>query len=184
MTEQEADADPLDFITESSTAVAAPVIASLDEHDANRLLSQWDDYWRLRAHPGQLPPEGDWLVWLVMGGRGFGKTRAGAEWVRSIAEGDSFARIALVGASLGEVRSVMVEGESGIIACSPPHARPVFEPSLNRLRWSGGAQAFCYSAAEPEALRGPQHSHACGTDAYRTSTGQSRMAGRSHFQSK
>ena len=160
MTEEEADADPLNFITGSSTALAAPVIASLDEHDANRLLCQWDDYWRLRAHPGQLPPEGDWLVWLVMGGRGFGKTRAGAEWVRSIAEGDSFARIALVGASLGEVRSVMVEGESGIIACSPPDARPVFEPSLNRLRWPGGAQAFCYSAAEPEALRGPQHSHA------------------------
>ena len=160
MTGQEADADPLHFIEESSPVVAAPVIASLDEHDANRVLCEWDDYWRLRAHPGQIPPEGAWLVWLVMGGRGFGKTRAGAEWVRAIAEADPFARIALVGASLGEVRSVMVEGESGIIACSPPHARPLFEPSLHRLRWPNGAQAFCYSAGEPEAFRGPQQSHA------------------------
>lgn len=112
------------------------------------------------AHDGQEAPESDWRIWLVMGGRGFGKTRAGAEWVRLIAEGDAYARIALVGASLGEVRSVMVEGESGLIACSPPDLRPKFEPSLHRLRWPNGAQAFLYSAAEPESLRGPQHSHA------------------------
>jgi len=112
------------------------------------------------AHAGQTPPAGNWRTWLVMGGRGFGKTRAGAEWVRGIAESDARARIALVGASLGEVRSVMVEGESGLIACAPPDRRPNFEPSLHRLRWPGGAQAFLYSAAEPESLRGPQHSHA------------------------
>lgn len=112
------------------------------------------------AHPGQIAPPGDWRVWLVMAGRGFGKTRAGAEWVRRVAEDDGTVRIALVGASLGEARSVMVEGESGLVACSPPHLRPVFEPSLHRLRWPNGAQAFLYSAAEPESLRGPQHSHA------------------------
>ncbi len=112
-------------------------------------------------HPGQKPPAGDWRIWLVMGGRGFGKTRAGAEWVRSVAEGDPFARIALVGTTLSEARSVMVEGESGLIACSHPDLRPRFEPSLHRLRWPNGAQAFLYSAAEPESLRGPQHSHAC-----------------------
>lgn len=115
---------------------------------------------RYSAHAGQIAPPGDWRVWLVMGGRGFGKTRAGAEWVRSIAESDGTVRIALVGASLGEARSVMVEGESGLVACSPPHCRPLFEPSLHRLRWPNGAQAFLYSAAEPESLRGPQHSHA------------------------
>lgn len=133
---------------------------TFDEKQANEFLRRWENYFPQLAHPGQLPPDGDWRVWLILGGRGFGKTRAGAEWVRSIAETDPFARIALVGASLSEVRSVMVEGESGLIACSPEHSRPVFEPSLHRLRWPNGAVAFLYSAAEPEKLRGPQQSHA------------------------
>src|SRR6186713_3586027 len=113
-----------------------------------------------QAHPGQLPPDGDWRTWLVMAGRGFGKTRAGAEWVRAVAEADATARIALVAASLGEARSVMVEGESGLLACCPPERRPVFEPSLRRVTFANGAQALLYSAGEPESLRGPQHSHA------------------------
>ncbi|MCW1429161.1 DNA-packaging protein [Novosphingobium sp. JCM 18896] len=116
--------------------------------------------WQLRARDSQLPPEGDWRVWLILAGRGFGKTRAGAEWVRSVAEADPHARIALVAASLGEARSVMVEGESGILACSPPWRRPEFEPSLRRLTWPSGAQAMLFSAGEPEGLRGAQHSHA------------------------
>ncbi|WP_439648805.1 terminase large subunit domain-containing protein [Erythrobacter crassostreae] len=102
-----------------------------------------------------------------MAGRGFGKTRAGAEWVRNIAETNCNARIALVSASLSEARAVMVEGESGIIACSPPDRAPVFEASLRRLRWPNGAQAQLFSAAEPESLRGPQHSHACRTGSKR-----------------
>lgn len=134
-------------------------VAAMNDRDAQAAAAHWDDHFGTKAHPGQLPPEGDWLVWLLMGGRGFGKTRAGAEWVRGIAESDPCARIALVAASLSEARSVMVEGESGLIACSPEDNRPVFEPSLHRLRWPGGAQAFLYSAAEPESLRGPQHSH-------------------------
>jgi len=117
-------------------------------------------HWRLWARPGQLPPAGDWRTWLVMAGRGFGKTRAGAEWVRSIAESNPAARIALVGATLPEVRAVMVEGESGLLAISPPCRAPGFEPSLRRLVWPSGAQALLYSAGEPESLRGPQHSHA------------------------
>lgn len=139
--------------------------ASPDElADFVRRLSQpeKDEYdWQFKesAHDGQLPPDGAWRTWLIMAGRGFGKTRAGAEWVRSIAEADEHARIALVGASLGEVRAVMVEGESGLIAVCPPDRRPVFEPSLRRLRWPHGAEALLYSAAEPESLRGPQHSH-------------------------
>ena len=116
--------------------------------------------WRFWARPEQLPPEGeDWRIWLLMAGRGFGKTRAGAEWVRSVAEADGAARIALVGATLAEARAVMVEGESGLLAIAPAAARPVWEPSLRRLSWPGGAVAMLYSAAEPEALRGPQHSH-------------------------
>ena len=116
-------------------------------------------HWRLWARDEQLPPPGDWAVWLVMAGRGFGKTRLGAEWVREAAV-DPQARIALVGASYAEVRSVMVEGESGVIALGPPERRPRFEPSLRRLIWGNGAQATLYSAGEPEGLRGGQHSHA------------------------
>lgn len=116
--------------------------------------------WGFFARDKQLPPESDWRVWLVLAGRGFGKTRAGAEWVRAVAETDPRARIALVAASLGEARSVMVEGESGVVACCPPSRAPEFEPSLRRLTWPSGAQAMLYSAGEPESLRGPQHSHA------------------------
>ena len=117
-------------------------------------------HWQLWARREQLPPPGAWTGWLICAGRGFGKTRAGAEWVRETAKREPEARIALVGASLAEVRAVMVEGESGILACSPPHRCPVYEPSLRRLVWANGAQATLYSAAEPESLRGPQHSHA------------------------
>lgn len=131
-------------------------ISGLTQSERNAWFSDFKNF----AHAGQRTPDGDWRIWMVMGGRGFGKTRAGAEWVRSIAEHNAYARIALIGASLGEVRSVMVEGESGLIACSPADQRPVFEPSLHRLRWPNGAAAYLYSAAEPESLRGPQHSHA------------------------
>ena len=116
--------------------------------------------WELWARPEQLPPPGDWRSWIIMAGRGFGKTRTGAEWVRETVRRDPEARIALVGASIDEVRRVMVEGDSGVLAVTPPDRMPVFEPSLKKLSWANGAQAFLYSAAEPEALRGPQHSHA------------------------
>ncbi len=129
-----------------------------DLSDSERQELAW--HWRLWAREQQIPPPGDWRIWLIMAGRGFGKTRAGAEWVREIATADPEARIALVGASLGETRAVMVEGDSGLLAISPPHRLPKFEPSLRRLTWPNGAQAMLYSAAEPESLRGPQHSHA------------------------
>lgn len=125
-----------------------------DEQDVLRF------HWRLWARSEQLPPSGDWQCWLICAGRGFGKTRAGAEWVREVARIDPTARIALVGASIPEARAVMVEGESGILNSTPSPWRPEFEPSLKRLRWQNGAQAFLYSAGEPESLRGPQHSHA------------------------
>lgn len=116
--------------------------------------------WKLWGRDAQVHPPGDWRVWLLMAGRGFGKTRAGAQWVQCIAEADPAARIALVAGNLGEARAVMVEGESGILTASAPWRCPDFEPSLRRLVWPNGAQAFLYSAGEPEALRGPQHSHA------------------------
>jgi phage terminase large subunit-like protein len=82
-----------------------------------------------------------------------------AEWVRDVAENDGAARIALVAATLHEARTIMVEGESGLLSIAPPDQRPAFEPSLRRLSWPNGAIATLYSAAEPDSLRGPQHSH-------------------------
>ena len=131
------------------------LLSDLNETEAAKLTT----YWPFWARAEQLPPPGDWRVWLVCAGRGFGKTRAGAEWVGMVAHANPQARIALVGSSIGEARSVMVEGESGIMACSADGYRPQFEASLRRLTWPNGAQAFLYSAGEPESLRGPQHSH-------------------------
>ncbi|WP_434781439.1 terminase large subunit domain-containing protein [Aurantiacibacter hainanensis] len=120
-----------------------------------------ESYWPLWARREQMPPAQDWQLWLICVGRGFGKTRAGAEWVRHVAEEDPNARIALVTRSIAEARAVMVEGESGILACHLYPDGPEFEPSLRRLTWPNGAQATLYSASEPESLRGPQHGYAC-----------------------
>lgn len=131
------------------------LLAGLDAAAAERLAHEWA--WT--ARPEQMAPPGDWSTWLMMAGRGFGKTRAGAEWVRGVAEQDGKARIALVAASLHEARSVMVEGESGLLAIAPWWNRPVFAPALRRLIWPNGAMATLFGAADPEALRGPQFSH-------------------------
>ena len=148
--------DRLDFLRHDEERLADALPELLDQTERDAVLTNWP----LWARASQLPPEGDWRVWLIMAGRGFGKTRAGAEWVRMVAESNHAARIALVASSLHEARSVMVEGESGVMAISPPHLRPRHEPSLRRIVWPVGAQALLYSAAEAEALRGPQHSHA------------------------
>nr|WP_323764893.1 terminase family protein [Marinovum sp.] len=117
------------------------------------------EFW---AHPHQSPPEGDWRAWVVLGGRGAGKTRAGAEWVRGMVEGarprdaGRAARVALVGETYDQVRDVMVFGDSGILASSPPDRMPKWEASRRRLVWPNGAEAKAFSANDPEALRGPQ----------------------------
>ena len=129
----------------------------LEPHELAALGSY---YWEGWARDAQLPPREAWRTWLICAGRGFGKTRAGAEWVRDVARNDGGARIALVGASLAEVRNVMVEGDSGVLSAAPGALAPQFEPSLKRLTWENGAVAWLYSAAEAESLRGPQHSHA------------------------
>ena len=144
------------WLTTLKATRRAELLTTLSRAECNALPWHWVQW----ARAEQLAPSGDWRVWLICAGRGFGKTRAGAEWVRQIARSDPAARIALVGASLTEVRAIMVEGESGLLACSAPANRPVYEPSLRRVTWANGAQAFLYSAAEPESLRGPQHSHA------------------------
>jgi phage terminase large subunit-like protein len=113
--------------------------------------------WRAVARPAQLPPPGSWFVWLAIAGRGWGKTRVLSEWVTEEVATGGAKRIALVAATASDARDVMVEGESGILACAPAWNRPVYEPSKRRLTWPGGAIATTYSADEPERLRGPQH---------------------------
>jgi hypothetical protein len=113
-----------------------------------------------RARTSQRPPEGDWRTWAVQAGRGFGKSRCGAEWVRSLVESGKARRVALVAPTAADARDVMIEGESGLLAVCPPWHRPRYEPSKRRLTWPNGAMATAYSADEPERLRGPQHSHA------------------------
>ena len=116
--------------------------------------------WPYRARPGQLPPPGDWRVWLLLAGRGFGKTRTGAEFVRARVGARTARRIALVAPTAADARDVMVEGESGLLAIAPPADRPLYEPSKRRLTWPNGAVATLFSADEPERLRGPQHDFA------------------------
>jgi hypothetical protein len=147
----------LRLIERATDAERKAFLAGLSQADRNAL--RW--HWPIWARDAQLAPEGEWRTWLILAGRGFGKTRAGAEWVRAIAETDPTARIALLAANLGEARAVMVDGESGLIRLCAQAQRPRFESSLRRLTWPNGAQATLFSAGEPESLRGPEHSHAC-----------------------
>lgn len=116
------------------------------------------DAWHRSARPAQLPPSGEWRTWVVMAGRGFGKTRTGSEWIADQIANHGKRRIALVAATAADAREVMVEGESGIMAvCDRRGMRPLYEPSKRRLTWPNGAIATTYSADEPNRLRGPQH---------------------------
>jgi phage terminase large subunit-like protein len=127
------------------------VLAALSETDRRAIAEHWVPL------PGQEEPAGDWRTWLVMAGRGFGKTRTGAEWVLAQARAHPNSRIALVGATLDEVAKVMVEGESGILACARLHEQLVWRASIGKLRLPGDGLAIAYSGATPGRLRGPQH---------------------------
>jgi phage terminase large subunit-like protein len=145
-------------------------IACADEETRNRFLAELSDHaalalpwlWEFWALEHQLPPEGGWRAWVILGGRGAGKTRAGAEWVRSQVEGarpldpGRARRVALLGETYEQARDVMVEGDSGILACTPPDRTPRWVASQRKLVWPNGAEARCYSASDPDALRGPQ----------------------------
>jgi Terminase large subunit, T4likevirus-type, N-terminal len=108
--------------------------------------------WCLWMRKGQTPPGGRWRIWLLLAGRGYGKTRAGAEWLHHVAE-EAGLRIALVGPTEDEVRSVMIEGASGLLACAPPEGRPEWEPSKGIVTWPSGSRAFVYSGANRCAAR-------------------------------
>ena len=135
-----------------------PNSSAIEEADWARTLSEracaaiYFD-WPLWARTAQLPPPGDWVTWLLMGGRGAGKTRAGAEWVRGLAA-SGIGPVALVSATMTEAIAVMIEGPSGIMAVTPPRERPKL--SGTTLRWPNGTEAVVLGAADPERFRGPQ----------------------------
>ena len=136
------------------------LVARMQDDEAIQILHTWAAW----ARDNQLAPEGNWTTWMILAGRGFGKTRTGAEKVNEWAAADPNARIALVGRTVADVRDVMVEGESGILACSPPWFMPKYEPSKRQLTWPNGAIAKTYSADQPDQLRGPQHTKAWGDE--------------------
>jgi phage terminase large subunit-like protein len=131
------------------------IVRALGDGGLLRFAGDWPAW----SHAGQEEPGGDWRVWVMLAGRGFGKTRAGAEWVGQFAREHPGAAIALVAATADEARRVMIEGPSGLLAAARAgeRSRMRWEPSLRRLRFASGAEAFVYSGAHPDALRGPQH---------------------------
>lgn len=145
-------------------------LRSLTPHQLERLISElsepllffllydWEGLW---ARPAQLIPPGDWNTWLILAGRGFGKTRTGAESVRTLVNNGTATRIALVGPTAADVRDTMVEGVSGLVAVCPPYLKAKYEPSKRRVTWHRGgheiARATLFSTEEPERFRGPQH---------------------------
>jgi phage terminase large subunit-like protein len=134
-------------------AAQAEFLDSLSQQEL--LALQFD--WQFWARTKQITPPGNWNVWLNLAGRGYGKTRVGCEWVREQIEAGACKRIAIVAPTAADCRKVIVEGESGILAISPPWFRPRYEPSRRQITWPNGAIAILYSAEEPERLRGPQH---------------------------
>lgn len=128
------------------------LLASLTPDEAALALSLWE-LWR---RPNQCPPQWDWIVWLILAGRGFGKTRTGAETVRDWKR-QGHAYVNLIGATADDARDIMVEGESGILACCPKSERPYYKKSERALIWRDGSKSLIFTADEPERLRGKQH---------------------------
>ena len=135
-------------------AERAAVIGALTREQATEFNERWAGGF---ARAEQVAPPGDWRIWLIRAGRGFGKTRAGAEWVSEIARTNPGARIALIGETDEEVRRVMIEGTSGLNAVARTGERPTWRAGSRELIFPGGARAFVYSASAPEGLRGPEH---------------------------
>jgi len=128
----------------------------MEAHLRNYLQEKHRYSWSHHARPSQLPPPGNWRTWLILAGRGFGKTRTGAETVRCWINTGHYKRIALLSKTIGEAQSVMVEGVSGLLAIHPPLERPLFERTRHQLEWPNGTLATLYGADHFERLRGPQ----------------------------
>lgn len=147
----------------AQSGLLAKAIEDWRAADLDRVCASWE----LNAREDQLPPleaqgGGPWTAWIIMGGRGAGKTRTGSEWIKGVMTGapdftaTPVKRIALIGETMAEMRDVMVEGVSGILAVHDKHNRPIWTPTRGRLQWPNGAVAQVYSAEDPESLRGPQ----------------------------
>jgi phage terminase large subunit-like protein len=137
---------------------------AVNEFGIERLLELLDEEqrsvfgyeWSIHARPEQLPPPGNWRVWLILAGRGWGKTKTGAEWVRQFAYEHPGCLIALIARTAADVRTTMLEGPSGLLSISPPWFYPNHEASKCKLTWPNGSVALHFSAEEPKGLRGPQ----------------------------
>lgn len=139
-------------MSQSLAETAAGELLGVRPSTLGKLRWRWD----LWGRPEQLPPASDWRRWIILAGRGWGKTRTGAEAVRQAVSG-GVRRIALVGATVADVRDVMIEGESGLVAVFPKHQRPEYQVSKRRVLFHTGAVATLYSSEKPRQLRGPQH---------------------------
>lgn len=127
------------------------LLEGLTDEQKAALAYEWERWY---ARPSQREPAAPWLYWLLLAGRGFGKTRIGAEWIRRKAR--VHGRLHLIAPTAADARDVMVNGESGIMAISPPWERPSYFPSRRQLVWPNGAQALLFSGEDPDSLRGPQ----------------------------
>ena len=145
----------LPYLATLDPGLLEQLLSDLPEADARILYEREKHDWRGNwARWEQIPPDGDWRYWILVAGRGSGKTRPGSQWSIEIAEEYPGCRIGLIGATKADVRDVMVEGESGILAVSPTWFWPHYEPSKRRLTWPNGTVATTYSADEPEQTRG------------------------------
>lgn len=149
---KQSNVSPLQLFSSLPASEQASLLANLPDDAKAQLAYRWDGW---QARPDQLPPVGGWRFWLVMAGRGFGKTRVGAEEIRKAAKRLEFPNI--IGATADDARDIMIEGESGILAVCPPWERPDYRPSKRQLIWPSGAKTLIFTADEPERLRGKQH---------------------------
>lgn len=147
----------IDSLRSLTSRQRADFLGSLSGAELEAVLYDWQIWGR----PEQIAPRDDqWLTWLILSGRGWGKTKTGAETIIEYVRRGWARRIALVAETAADCRDVLVEGDSGILRCSPPSFRPLYEPSKRRLTWPNGALAYTYNATEPGQLRGPQHDFA------------------------
>ena len=147
----------LDGLKADAIARMPPHLAgAVSDYLARNHAAEFAQLWRFWSHVYQDPPHGEWLTWLMLAGRGAGKTRAGAEWVNAEASSGRAMRIGIIGETMHDARAVMVEGKSGILAPMRADMRPEFRPATRRLTWESGAVAELFSAEDPDQLRGPE----------------------------